>query len=130
VEFRWKKESTHAENYTWCFSILETLQHLYQYDASEEILQLDIVHEDLFYYRTSRKIVLFKLNLYTLLFSVLKTRVRALKLFIDTQRLARIAAVLEDDSCVLISPVSGCCLTYVPNVAKKPIKQVLHDITR
>ncbi|CAF0766338.1 unnamed protein product [Adineta ricciae] len=109
---------------------LETLQHLYQYDAYEEVYQIDILHENLFYYRTSRHLVLFQLNLRTLVFSILKTNVRTLKVFKDTQRTSRLLAMLDDYSCVLISPVSGCCLTRMPNVAKKIIKQVLHDVSR
>jgi hypothetical protein len=46
------------------------------------------------------------------------------------QRIARMIAILEDYSSILISPVSGCCLTYMQNIAKKPIKQILHDISR
>lgn len=110
--------------------ILETLQHLYQYDAYEEVYQIDILHENLFYYRTSQKLVLFQLNLHTLLFSILKMNVRTLKVFKDTQQTSRLLAMLDDYSSVLISPVSGCCLTRMPNVASKPIKQVLHDISR
>ncbi|UJR27655.1 hypothetical protein I4U23_008936 [Adineta vaga] len=108
---------------------LETLQHIYQYNTSKEIFQIDIIHENLFYYRTLQEIILFQLNLHTVLFSVIKTKVRTLKLFNDTQKIARILALLDDYSCVLI-PITGCCLTHVPNVAKKPIKQVLHDISR
>ncbi|CAF0801787.1 unnamed protein product [Adineta ricciae] len=109
---------------------LETLQHIYQYDAYEEVYQIDILHENLFYYRTSQQLVLFQLKLHTLVFSILKTNVRTLKVFKDTQRTSRLLAMLDDYSCVLISPVSGCCLTRMPNVAKKDIKQVLHDISR
>ncbi|CAF4438789.1 unnamed protein product, partial [Adineta steineri] len=58
-----------------------------------------------------------------------KSKVLALKLFTDIQKIARVTVILEDYSCILISPVSGCCLTYVPNTAKKPIKQILHDIS-
>ena len=96
-------------------------KHIYQYNTSKEIFQIDIIHENLFYYRTLQEIILFQLNLHTLLFSVIKTKVRTLKLFNDTQEIARILALLDDYSCVLISPITGCCLTHVPNVAKKPI---------
>ncbi|CAF3769661.1 unnamed protein product [Adineta steineri] len=109
---------------------LESLQHIYQYNTNEEIFQIDIIHENLFYYRTLQNIVIFKLNLHTLLFSMTKSKVLALKLFTDIQKIARVTVILEDYSCILISPVSGCCLTYVPNTAKKPIKQILHDISR
>ncbi|CAF0891715.1 unnamed protein product [Rotaria sordida] len=109
---------------------LETLQHIYQYNTNEEIFQIDIIHENLFYYRTLKHIILFKLNLHTILFSITKTKVKSLKLFTDMQRIARIIALAEDNSSILISPVSGCCLTYVSNIAKKPIKQILHDISR
>ncbi|CAF3364498.1 unnamed protein product [Rotaria sp. Silwood1] len=109
---------------------LETLQHLYQYNANEEIFQIDVIHENLFYYRTLKHIILFKLNLNTILFSTTKTKIKSLKLFTDMHRTARVTALSEDNSCILISPVSGCCLTYVSNIAKKPIKQILHDISR
>ncbi|CAF4440675.1 unnamed protein product, partial [Adineta steineri] len=84
---------------------LETLQHIYQYNTNEEIFQLDIIHENLFYYRTLQNIVIFKLNLHTLLFSITKSKVLALKLFTDIQKIARVTVILEDYSCILISPV-------------------------
>ncbi|CAF2606103.1 unnamed protein product [Rotaria sp. Silwood2] len=108
----------------------KTLQHLYQYNTNEEIFQIDVIHENLFYYRTLKHIILFKLNLDTILFSITKVKVKSLKLFTDMQRIARITALAEDNSSILISPVSGCCLNYVSNIAKKPIKQILHDISR
>lgn len=46
------------------------------------------------------------------------------------QRIARVIAISENDCAILISPVSGCCLTYMSNIAEKPIKQILHDISR
>ncbi|CAF5204597.1 unnamed protein product, partial [Rotaria magnacalcarata] len=46
------------------------------------------------------------------------------------QHIARIIVLVEDNSSILISPVSGCCLNYVSNIAKKPIKQILHDVSR
>jgi hypothetical protein len=110
--------------------VLETLQHLYQYNTHEEIFQIDIIHENLFYYRTLNNLILFKLNLHTLVFSITKTKVKSMKLFTNTQKLARITAILDDYSSILLSPVSGCCLTYIPNIAKKAIKQILHDISR
>jgi hypothetical protein len=109
---------------------LETLQHLYQYNTHDEIFQIDIIEENLFYYRTTKNFVLFQLNLHTLLFSITNTKVISLKLFTNTQRITRLCALLEDYSGILISPVSGCCLTYIPNLGKKPIKQILHDISR
>ncbi|CAF2848054.1 unnamed protein product [Rotaria sp. Silwood2] len=66
----------------------------------------------------------------TILFSITKVKVKSLKLFTDMPRIARITALAEDNSSILISPVSGCCLNYVSNIAKKPIKQILHDISR
>lgn len=113
-----------------CSVWLETLQHVYQYDVKEEIFQIDIIEEKLFYYRTLKSLVLFKLNLRTLLFAMTNIKVTTLKLFTDTQRTARLLALLEDYSSILISPVTGCCLTYLPNLSKKPIKQILHDISR
>ncbi len=112
------------------FSNLETLQHIYQYNTNEEIFQIDIIQDNLFYYRTAKNLILFQLNLHTLLFSITNTKVTSLKLFTNTQRIARLCALLEDYSGILISPVSGSCLTYVPNLAKNPIKQILHDISR
>jgi hypothetical protein len=70
------------------------------------------------------------LNLQTILFALTKAKVKSLKLMAETQRIARITALFDDSSSVLISPVSGCCLAQVPNVAKKPVKQILHDISR
>ena len=89
-----------------------------------------MIEENLYYYRTLQNLVLFQLNLCTLLFAITHSKVTSLKLFIDTKRTARLIALLEDFSSILISPVSGCCLTYIPNIAKKPIKQILHDISR
>ncbi|CAM4769649.1 unnamed protein product [Rotaria magnacalcarata] len=109
---------------------LETLQHLYQYKADEEIFRIDVIHESLFYYRTLKHIILFKLHLHTILFSIINTKVKSLKLFTDMQHIARIIVLVEDNSSILISPVSGCCLNYVSNIAKKPIKQILHDVSR
>jgi hypothetical protein len=74
--------------------------------------------------------MLFKLNLHTILFAITKTKVNSLKLITDTQRITRITTLLEDYSGIIMSPVSGCCLAYVPNITKKPIKQILHDISR
>ena len=41
---------------------LETLQHVYQYDTQMEVFQIDIIHENLFYYRTLKHLVLFLLS--------------------------------------------------------------------
>jgi hypothetical protein len=109
---------------------LETLQHLYQYNTHEEIFQIDIIQENFFYYRTLKNLIFFKLNLHTLLFSIIKTKILSLKLFTNIQHTARIIALLEDYSSLIISPASGCCLTRIPNIGKKPIKQILHDISR
>jgi hypothetical protein len=112
------------------FLLLETLQHLYQYNTHEEIFQINIIQENLFSYRTLKNLIIFKLNLPNLLFSIIKNKILSLKLFTDTQQTSRIIALLEDYSGILISPVSGACLTYIPNIGKKPIKQILHDISR
>lgn len=84
----------------------------------------------MFYYRSLKHIILFELYLKTILFSITKSKVKSLKLFTDMQRIARVIAISENDSAILISPVSGCCLTYMSNIAEKPIKQILHDISR
>jgi hypothetical protein len=112
------------------FLLLETLQHLYQYNTHEEIFQINIIQENLFSYRTLKNLIIFKLNLPNLLFSIIKNKILSLKLFTDIQQTSRIIALLEDYSGILISPVSGACLTYIPNIGKKPIKQILHDISR
>ena len=109
---------------------LETLQHLYQYDTNEPVLQLDIIEENVFFYRTAHTLVLFQLNLRTLLFAITNSKVISLKLFTDSSRTARLLALLEDYSSILISPISGCCLTSIPNLSKKSIKQIIHDISR
>lgn len=109
---------------------LDTLQHLYQYDTKEEVFQLDTIEENLYFYRTSKSLVLFQLNLRTILFAITNNKVTSLKLFTDTSRTARLIALLEDYSSILISPVSGSCLTSIPNLSKNPIKQILHDISR
>jgi hypothetical protein len=110
--------------------LIETLQHLYQYRSESEIHQLDVIDANLFFYRTLNEIILFKLNLPTMLFSIVKGQVRSLRLVTDTQRTTRMVALLKDDSSVLLSPVSGSSLTSAPNISQKPIKQILHDISR
>lgn len=111
-------------------AFVETLQHVYQYKTTEDIYQIDILEENLFFYRTSTSLHLFQLNLPNRLFSLTKSKVIALKLFTNTHQTSRLLALLEDYSSLLISPISGCCLTVIPNLSKKSIKQILHDISR
>ena len=127
VDFPWNHPN---KFFLWLFIFSETLQHIYQYNTNEEIFQINVIHDNLLYYRSLKQIVLFQLNLPTLLFSITKTKVKSLKLLTNAQRIARITALSEDYSIILISPVSGCCLTYVSNISKKPVKQILHDISR
>jgi hypothetical protein len=88
------------------------------------------MHENLFYYRTLNKLILFELNLSTMLLSMIQQQVKSLKLTTDGQQTTRIVVLMSNDCSTFLSPVSGACLAHVPNMAQKPIKQVLHDMTR
>lgn len=112
------------------FSRVETLQHLYRYEISNPIDQMDLIDEHLFYYRTKNQLVFFRFDLPTMLFSLIPQPVKSMQLITDGQKLARLIVLLDNSSSLLLSPVSGSILTSIPHIGAQPVKQILHDITR
>ena len=110
--------------------VIETLQHLYQYNTDDEIFQLENLSNGFFFYRTSKKVIVFQFHLPTTVFSSTTNSVKMFRMFKDSKQNVRLTALLGDQSSLILSPISGARLVSVPNISKKPIKQILHDISR
>ncbi|CAF0910189.1 unnamed protein product [Didymodactylos carnosus] len=72
---------------------LATLQHLYRYDCGEEILHIDVIADNLYFYHTKTNIFVFKLYLLSTLFSLTNARVKSLRLTLGSNRIGRITAL-------------------------------------
>jgi hypothetical protein len=106
------------------------LQHLYQYRTTSPIEQISLISKNLYFYRASRQIVLFRLHLPTIPFALVNRHVKTMRVTHGAGRLSRINARLDNDESVLLSPVSGSHVNTITNVSARAIKQTLHDVDR